>query len=383
MSLPLPLRLLALVAVLVLALAACGEDDDPTGVVEEVDPDMDLEDAADEVEEQLEEAEEQLEEQIDGEPVTLTLGHPFPATHVIVEDVLEPFAAQLAELSGGSLEIEMHPGGALGPGPAVYENVVAGAQDLGFSLHGYTPGRFPVAQVVELPFMFPDGAAEQATEALWELYEEFPEFQAEYDDVKVIAMWTHEPGQLWTSGERVEALEDVGGLVIRAPGPVSANLIEELGASAESMPAPESYDALERGVIDGVMIGENGVRDFSLYEVLDFGVACDCYTSPMFVVMNLDRWEQLSSEQQGLIDEFAGRPLSIQAAQAYDAARAQAVEVLDDAGIEMVDLGADELERWRDTAQPVIDGWIADREAEGVPAGDMVDRLLGIVGLDG
>jgi TRAP-type transport system periplasmic protein len=357
-------RLLTLVALLSLALAACRADDPQDGPRE--DPAAEDEPATDGA---------------DDPEVTLTLGHPFPATHVIAEAVLEPFAAEIHERSGGTIEIEMHPGETLGPGPAVYESVVAGAQDLGFALHGYTPGRFPVAQVVELPFMFPDGSAEEATEALWELYEEFPEFQAEYEDVKIIAMWTHEPGQLWTRGQRVETLGDLTGLTVRAPGPVSADLIDELGAGPESLPAPELYDALDRGVIDGLMIGENGVHDFTLFEVLDYGVACDCYTSPMFVVMNRDSWERLSPDQQTLVDEYAGRPLSIEAAQAYDEARVDARDLIDAEGIEMIELSDDELERWRDAARSVIDEWIEAREQDGVPGAAMVERLREIVGV--
>lgn len=316
-----------------------------------------------------------------GPEVSLTLGHPFPASHVIQEDVLDPFVEELADATGGTVQIEIIPGGALGPGDAVYENVVAGAQDLGFALHGYTAGRFPIAQVVELPFVAFDATAVDMTEALWDLFEEFDVFQEEYSDTKVLALWTHEPGYIWTSGQQVQTADDLNGLSLRAPGPVSGDLIEALGASSVGMPAPEVYDSIERGVIDGLMIAPNGVVDFRLDEVVDYGVACDCYTSPMFVVMNLEQWETLSSEQQAVIDQIAGRELSIRAAQAYDDELVESMSALEDAGVEIIQLDDDELERWREIGQGPIDAWIQARESDGAPGGEMYDRLVEIRGL--
>lgn len=355
------LRVSALIAAACFTLAACGSG-------EATDP------AATDGDEAAEEA--------PGPEVTLTLGHPFPATHVISEEVLEPFFDEVQEATQGRVNVEIHPGGALGGGEAMYENVVAGAQDIGFALHGYTAGRFPIAQVVELPFMFPGGSAEDATRALWQLYEEFPEFQDEYGDVKVLALWTHEPGYIWTKDARVDTADDLQGLTLRAPGPITTDLIDALDASAVGMPAPEAYDALERGVIDGLMIAENGVNDFNLFDVLDYGVACDCYTSPMFVVMNQQEWDALSPEQQAIIDDMAGEPLSLRAAQAYDEERAQSRQAIDDAQIEIVELDDGERERWREIGQSAVDGWIDARESEGTPGQAMYDRLAEIVGMD-
>ncbi len=321
-------------------------------------------------------------EEVTGDEVTLTLGHPFPATHVIHEQVLEPFVDEVLEATDGTVEIELVPGGALGPGDAVYENVVAGAQDMGFALHGYTAGRFPIAQIVELPFATLDGDAMDMTDALWDLYEEFPEFQDEYDDVKVAALWTHDPGYLWTADDRVETMDDVSGLSLRSPGPVSGDLIEALGAAAVGMPAPETYDAIERGVVDGLMIAANGVADFGLYEVLDYGVRCDCYTSPMFIVMNLEQWESLSDEQRDILDDLMGRDLSLRAAEAYDDEVEASLQTIDDAGIEIIELDQDEHDRWRDAGQGPIDEWIDAREDEGVPGQDMYERLLEVRGIE-
>ena len=308
-----------------------------------------------------------------GEPVTLNLGHPFPEQHPIHQGALVPFAEAVNEATDGTVTIEFHPGGALGPPPATYDNVVTGAQELGWALQGYHAGRFPVTQVIEMPFQFT--SAVQATNVLWDLYEEFPELQDEYDDVKLLGLWVHDIGDLWTKDKKVETLEDVAGLTLRFPTPVLASVIEKMGGTPIGMPAPEIFDSLERGVIDGLMIAVSGLQSFQLYPVLAYGVECNCYVAAQYLTMNLDAWNALSPAQQAVIDGLSGRTLSLNAAVVYDGAYARVSEIAVEEGVEKYVLPADELARWVAIGDEVIDEWIAEREAEDVPGQAMFDRL--------
>ncbi|MDQ3475305.1 MAG: TRAP transporter substrate-binding protein [Actinomycetota bacterium] len=308
-----------------------------------------------------------------GPEVTLTLGHPFPASHPIQVAALEPFIEAVAEVTNGTVTIEIVPAGGLGPAPGTYENVVAGAQDLGWALQGYTPGRFPVTDLIEMPYTFT--SATDATDALWDLYEEFPEFQEEYRDVHVLGLWTHDVGNLWTAGSQVTTIDDVPGLTLRAPGPVQNQLITELGGSPVGLPAPELHDSLERGVIDGLMIANSGLESFGLFDVLDYGIECLCYVAAQFLTINQGVWDSLSPEQQAAIDEIGGRTLSLQAAEAYDEEYQLVADKLAEEGIELTVLEGDELEQFEAAGDAVVQAWIAAREDEGVPGQAMYDRL--------
>lgn len=374
-------RATILAMVTAMFLAACGgagggsDDDAAAGDTADTAEAGDTQtEAADDAEAAADDAEtEAADEPVPGPSVTMTLSHGFPAEHPVHVGMIEPFVERVGERTDGNVDIEIHPGGALSPAPATYENVVAGAVDLGWSLQGYTPGRFPLIQIVEMPFVFE--SASQATEALWFIYEQVPEFQEEYSDVKVLALWTHDIGDLWTRDTPVETIDDVEGLTLRAPGPVQNALIESLGGSPVNMPAPEIFDSVERGVIDGVVIANSGLASFNLFEVLGHGVRCNCYVAPMFLAMDLAAWEQLSPEQQAAIDEIAGKELSMSAATAYDAAYDRVDQRLAESDIEIVDLTEEELDRWREAADGVVEQWIADREAEGLPGQQMYDLL--------
>lgn len=352
-----------------LVLAACGNDDDTA--------DTDDGDAADEpAGDETEDTEDEAADEVDmGDPVTLNLGHPFPAEHHIQVNMIEPLVEDIAEATDGTVTIEIHPAQALTAPTDAYDNAVSGAIDIGWALNGYTPGRFPLTSIVGLPFTFE--SAEQATDALWDLYEEFAELQEEYGDSKVIALWTHDVGNLYTVGHEVTE-PDLSGLTLRAPGPIQTDLIEAMGGAGVGMPAPELYDSLERGVIDGLMIGDTGIPSFALHEVVDHVTVGNFFVGAEFIVMNQGSWDSLSEAQQEAIDGLIGRELSHVGAASYDRGNQEDVD-FEEWGFTVTDV-LDDIEPWEEAAAPVVDDWIAAREADGAPGQAMYDRLLEIVG---
>jgi TRAP-type C4-dicarboxylate transport system substrate-binding protein len=314
-----------------------------------------------------------------GSEVTLTFGHPFPPTDPIQVNVWEPWIEEIRAASDGTINIEIHAGGALGPPPQVYENVVSGAQDLGWTLPGYTPGRFPITQIIEAPFAFPD--AVEGTEVAWQLWEEFEEFQAEYNDVQLLALWAMDTGDLFTRDQRVERLEDLAGLTIRSPAPLQSAALEAMGAAAVGMPAPEIFDAIERGVIDGYKLANSATRVFDLGPTTGYRTVCNCYTGAFVLVLNPQAWERLSPAQQQVMEEHSGFDLAMRLAREHVAmADEVAATYWPDNGVESVELSAAEADRWREAVQPVYDQWIAEREADGVPGQQMFDRVFGAAG---
>ncbi len=368
-------RTLAVAAALAMIAAACGDGaEDPAEEPAAAEDPAEAPAEDDDAEAPAEADEAPDPSEVEGDDVTLTLGHPFPEGHPIAVNAIIPWAEEVEEATNGTVTIEIVPGGALSPSDAVYENTAAGAQDLGWALHGYTAGRFPLTDVVELPFTFE--SAEQATEVLWTLYDEFPELQEEYADTEVVALWTHDIGDLWVAGDPVETMEDVQGLTLRAPGPLQNELIEGLGGSAVGLPAADLFDSLERGVIDGLMIAKSGLNSFNLFEVLDHGVQCDCYVAAQFLVANPASWDQLSDSQREVV-EALGREMSMTAAEVYDGIYDDVNDMLADEGIEMVVLEGEERENWEQAGQDVVDAWLADAGDAGQAMYERVQELTG------
>ncbi len=200
------------------------------------------------------------------DPVTLQFGYPFPPGHPLRLQVLEPWAEDLRAATGGTVSIEFHAEQTLSSAADTYSNVASGGQDIGWALQGYSPGRFPASDVIEMPFVF--DSASVAVKVLWALYEEFEALRDEYSDVKVLALWTTGPGDLWLAESTASTVADVQGLTLRSPGPVQAAVISSLGAVPVNMAAPDLRGALEAGEIDGLLTVDTALATHDLLEVL-------------------------------------------------------------------------------------------------------------------
>ena len=308
----------------------------------------------------------------DSEPVTLSLGYPFAADHPLRVQVLDPWAEDVREATGDTVRVEIHPEQALSAAAETYASVVAGGQDIGWALQGYSPGRFPATGVVEMPFVF--GSAAEGTAALWALYEEFEALRGEYSDVKVLGLWTTGPGDLWLVDGTASAVADIAGLTLRSPTPVQAAVISALGAVPVNMAAPDMRAAIDAGEIDGLLTVDTALATHNLVDVIESGTECRCYVLAGFLVMNLDTWNSLSPDQQAAIDDVSIRTVSDAAAGFYDRASITAARQNADAGIVKVRLGDAQLEEWKQATISVVDGWVGDNSAFDARA--MYERML-------
>lgn len=311
-------------------------------------------------------------------PVELIFGHAFPAQHHVSKRVVEPFIKEVEEKTNGRVKFTLHAGGSLVNPPGSYEAVVNGVVDATWALQGYTPGRFPLTEVIEMPFMFT--SAEEATQVLWKLYEQSPALQKEYGDVKVITLWAHDTGHIYTKGKPVRKLEDLKGLRLRFPGPMQGRILEAYGATPVGMPAPDIYDSIDRGVIDGVAIGRSAMKSFRLHEVVNYSAESHFYVAPMALVMNKEAWNRISPQDQQIIDGLMGERLALVAARDFEVENKAALELLKSSNVEMYEVPADEIARWRQAAAPVMEQWFKDMEKAGLPGRELYDQMLKLAG---
>jgi len=309
--------------------------------------------------------------------VDLIISHPFPARHVQHRLMLEPFKKELEEKSQGRIKVTIHPGGALAAAPAHYENVVAGAFDIGWTLQGYTPGRFPLSGIVELPFLW--SSAQEATQVFWQMLEEVPALKNEYRDVKVLATWTHDLGQLYTTSKPVRNLEDLRGLKIRAPGAVQVSMLRALGAVPVTMPAGEIYDALERGVVDGLVIGLSAIKGFRLDQLVKHATLANSYVAAMIVAMNQQSYKKLSSEDRALIDSLIGKRMAMLGAKNYDDEAHDGLAALKKVKANIYQLAPAEMAKWKQATSQVSQEWIKEMESKGRPGKQTYDKMMSLI----
>lgn len=227
-------------------------------------------------------------------------------THPYVAGTLEPFAAKVAEATGGAVTVKLYNGGELGAGPAdQYSRVVDGVAEFAIGLPGYTAANFPLTLLTELPGVITE---EDGTAAIWK---NIDLFQPEFQRVKLVALWSSASNLLYTRDKAVRTPADIKGMKIRVPSRNAGLEVEAWGGSPVSMPVSEIYNALQTGVIDGAMIDGTATKAFKLGEVANYlTVGMNTTISPFYILMNRDAFDGLTPDQQAAI-EAAGREASV------------------------------------------------------------------------
>lgn len=308
------------------------------------------------------------------ETIELKFATGFSPKHTMQVKVFEPWAKKISKLTGGKVKVTFFPGGALGKAPATYSIVEKGIADIGYYLHDYTPGRFPLTTVFELPFMVP--SATKLSRAMWKTYEKFPAFQKEYDKVKLLALFGHPGGHFCTTKKPVKTIADFKGLKIRTVSPSVTKALKVFGAAPVSMPITETYTALERGVVDGTVVPWEGVAIFKLDDLVRYVTEADFYTVTMAVVMNKKKWESLPDDVKKVIQENSGMALSLACGKAFDDTNEPMKKKCLSKGVKPMKMSAEDMEKLKALTMPLRTEWVEEMKAKGLPAEKVLETAL-------
>jgi TRAP-type C4-dicarboxylate transport system substrate-binding protein len=292
-----------------------------------------------------------------------------PPTHIIWAKVLTPWSQEVAKLSKGELTVRLFPSMQLGgKPPELYRQTQQGITDATFTLPGYTSADFPMMALTELP-----GTATSADDGTKKLWAHFDKFLArDYKGTKVLMLWNSDTASIMSKSKPVRRLEDLKGMKIRTPSAAQSSQLEALGAIPIDMPVTQIYNSLDRGVIDASMIPMSAALDFKLIEVAKyFTVNAPLGRSPFLVAMNRNRYEKLPANLKKIIDDTTGLKLSLKGAAVYDAQSRAAVEAAKKSR-ELIELSAQERQRWVDAFKPMIRRKVEEGEKAGLPARGLV-----------
>jgi TRAP-type C4-dicarboxylate transport system substrate-binding protein len=196
--------------------------------------------------------------------------------------------------------------------------VAEGLADVAFISHSYTPARFPMTRIGVLPFA--GDSAEVASVALWRTYDKHFAKLNEHKGVKLITIYTHGAGVFWNAKRPIRTVEDFAGLKIRVGGGIAADVANALGAIAVSRPAPESFELLSTGVVDGVMFPGESIVSFKLDKIVKFATAFPggLYSDSHAVIMNEAAWKKISKADQDAINRISGEAMARAVGKAWD-----------------------------------------------------------------
>ena len=293
--------------------------------------------------------------------ITLSYSIFFPATHAQAQ-AAEQWAKEVEKRTDGRVKITMYTGETLSKAPQCYDGVVSGISDIGMSAFAYTRGRFPLLEALDLPVGYPDGMT--ATKIANKIVKKYqPE---ELSEVKVLYLHGHGPGIL-ASRKPVKTLKDISTLKIRATG-LSAKIVSSLGTVPVSMSQGETYEALQKGVVDATLCPIETLKGWKQGEVINYVVDTHAvgYTTAMYAVMNKAKWESLPEDIQQIIEEVNDEWIEKQGA-AWDESDREGTEFVKSLGHEFITLAPEEEAALVSAVHPILAEYADAAEAKGLP----------------
>jgi len=301
----------------------------------------------------------------------LKLAHGWsPKHHVHV--ILDKWTKDVNQATDGRIQIDIFPGGALSKANQLYDSTRMGVADLAWFLQGYTPGKFPLTSVVELPFMATSGR--QASQAIWELLDTSPEMQAEYQGVKVLSIWTVDTGQLMTARTVVRNVEEIKGLKLRVGSDTLKPTAEALGAVPILMGIGDLFDSMQKGVVDGTLLGTSAIRTFKLAPILKGVTVGHFFVNAQALGINEKVWAKIPAADQKILLDLAGMRMAKEMGMKYDSEGQVGFEDAKAAGVEIFEMPDGEMAKWKKAVAGIYKGWIADMNGKGLPGQAFYDK---------
>ena len=293
-------------------------------------------------------------------PVALKIANYFSpaAKHSLI---LEEFSNELELRTGGQVQVDYYAGGSLLAAPAMFDGVLDGVTDIGYSHVYYTAGRMPVIETAGLPLAYP--SAWVSGQVLNDFYNKFK--PKDFDDVEVLFLNTSTPSAIATANKPIRTLEDLKGLTIRAPS-LSGEVIAALGGTPAPTPMMEVYDAIAKGELDGEQSNFETLLSFKFAEVVKYSTSIWqlSFPYPFYCVMNKDSYNKLPADVKPIFDELVGeykeRFLLV-----WNAIDFMGKEFGLSQGVEFIDLADNEVPKWKAAVTPVIDNQVAKMVAAG------------------
>ena len=258
------------------------------------------------------------------------------------------------------------------PAPKTFDAVRDGVMDLSYGTHGYTPGRYILTKMAELP-----GGGDSAiptSVAYQRIYEKHLAKLDEHRGLKVITVFTHGPGVIFNNKRPIRRLADIPGLKFRVGGGMTNEIGDAIGANLTLKPAPQSYELLSAGVVDGVWFPDESTVGFRLEKLVKYRTAIPggFYTASFAFVMNPDAWNRIGKKDQEAITRLSGEHAARHFGQWWDKYDIKSRAVQQAIGVDSWVADKAFVAEFRKATAGVEKQWIEDAKKRGLKNAEQV-----------
>jgi len=306
------------------------------------------------------------------EVITLKYAFFAPATTFPAKQ-MEKWKEELEARTNGKVKVELFPGGTLLTDKNMYDGVKDGVAEIGLSSTTYEPGRFPLLGISDLPSGFPNSKV--ASQVVYDLIQEYQ--PDAFKDFKIITAFATEPAYLMVQ-KPVKNLIDLKGRQLRISGALTT-VLQGLGASPVGMSMSEVPEALQTGIVEGLVSSREVLKDLKLAESCKYFTDYPLTVNTFAAVMNKDVWDSLPEDVQTVIDELSGE-MAVWTGEYMDNHVQEALEwSATEHGLEITSLTEEEKANWDQILSPMQDKYVADLMKKGLSAEEYQERLYELI----
>ena len=286
-----------------------------------------------------------------------------PPMHFWYAEILAPWAAEMEKRTGGKVTVRLFAGNSpFGNVANQSDQVAAGVTDIGLALNGVPRGRVPRTLLIELPMVAT--TSEVATKVVWSMRESH--LADDYKGFKLIGLNCSTGIGFFTRDKKIEKLDDLKGLRLRAPSAQIQATLQHIGAVPVTMGPAQIYEALDRRTLDGIAMVYDGLVGFRLESLVKHYYRADLMVICFHAVMNEKKYASLPADARKAIDETTGDAWAAAFPKGWEKSERVSGDVARAKGIVEVVPPAEVRAKWRAEFKPVIDQQVGETEKQGV-----------------
>jgi TRAP-type C4-dicarboxylate transport system substrate-binding protein len=311
-----------------------------------------------------------------GPPITLKYST-FVAPGTPMAKVQQRTFDRLKADTNGKIVVQPYWGSSLANAQrGAFDAISQGIADFGTCYVLFNSGGFKLFQGLQLPYIFENSL--QSSSTAEELYPKYLKKEYEARDVYLLHVSTTQPQQILTQKRQILKLEDMKGQKVWAPGSLSQEIAQALGASPTSVQSSEIYTAFQSGVVDAVPMHDAGTKLFRLIELAKYRTVANLWINPTEYCLNKKAWAGLPSDLKGVFYHWAQLANTAEAQLYYDRESVDALKDMDAKGIKSVTLSPEEIARWAKVSEPVVQNFIKTHSADGLPAKAFYEEMVAL-----
>jgi TRAP-type C4-dicarboxylate transport system substrate-binding protein len=306
--------------------------------------------------------------------ITLRLADSLPVGHVIHQVITKPFIEAVEKRTNGAVSISHFPAEQLGKANDLLRLTQAGVADIAYIVPSYTSDKMPLSAVAELPGNARDACI--GTTAYWALTRDHNILaDKEYapNGIRPLVAFLLPTYQfLLATRKPISSVDDLAGLKLRTVGGALDLFVRRIKAVPVRMSAPEIYESVSRGTLDGALMGYQSAASYDVLDKMKTGTLKQPLSSAVITYsISAAKWRTLPEPVQKILAE-EGERITQESCEKFGNAEDAAIDKAKSNGMTFIQFSPQDDATLRTTFADVSHDWAAGLDGRGKPGSEVL-----------